>query len=182
MTGGFMKRILSAILAVAIAMVSLQGCYGKMALTRKVYQVNGEVHDKYLRSLVTWVFIIVPVYGVSALADFILFNTIEFWSGKNPVASGEKNFQYTENGQRYQVNARKSGDTVCYKIDRYKGTNYLDSLSINWDTKSGNSVATLLQSGIATEYQAIRVKDSVQVLSSTQEGLKPAAELARLYN
>lgn len=161
-----MKRITAAVLAMAIAMVSLQGCYGKMALTKKVYRVNGEVQDKYLRSLVSWVFIIVPVYGIAALADFVLFNTIEFWTGDNPVTLGEKNFQYSENGDTYKISARKNGDTVHYTFNRYRGETYLDTLSIDWNVKSGNSVASLSQSGNVTQYQATRAQGGVQVTSS----------------
>jgi hypothetical protein len=176
-----MKRTVSAILAMAIAMVSLQGCYGKMALTKKVYRVNGEISDKYLRSAVTWAFIIVPVYGVSALVDFVVFNTIEFWSGKNPVAQGEKDFQYTENGQRYQIHARKSGDTITYDINRYNGNAYLDTLSVKWDIKSGNSLATLQQAGKITEFQAIREKGGVRVVSSANGQWSWAPETAMLH-
>jgi hypothetical protein len=175
-----MKRLVSALLAMVIAMVSLQGCYGKMALTKKVYKVNGEVSDKYLRSLVTWIFVLAPVYAVSALADFILFNTIEFWSGKNPIAAGEKNFQYSENGETYQVNARKSGDTITYRINHYSGDTYLDTLSIDWDTRSGNSKATLFESGKVTQYQAILEKGGVRVLSSADGQLSRLAETAIL--
>jgi len=153
--------------AVAIAMASLQGCYGKMALTRKVYQVNGEVQNKYLRSLVSWVFIIVPVYGVSALADFVLFNTIEFWSGNNPVAQGEKEFQFADKGDTYHVKARKSGDQVCYDIDHFRGGSQVDSLTINWNAKSGQSQATLDEQGKITDFLAFAEKGGVRVQSST---------------
>ena len=175
-----MKRITAAVLAMVIAMVSLQGCYGKMALTRKVYRVNGEVSDKFLRSLVTWVFIIVPVYGISALVDFVVFNTIEFWSGRNPVALGEKNFQYSENGDTYKVNARKSGDTVTYTFNHFRGDTHLDTLSIDWDVKSGNSVGTLRESGDVTRYEAVRANGGVQVTSFGQ-GVNPARGAVAFY-
>jgi uncharacterized protein DUF3332 len=176
-----MKRLISAVLAMAVAMVSLQGCYGKMALTKKVYRINGEVSDKYLRSLVTWVFVLAPVYAVSALADFVLFNTIEFWSGNNPIAAAEKEFQYSENGQTYKVHARKSGDLVTYRINHYSGDTYLDTLSIDWNIKSGNSKATLHQSGRVTEFQATLEKGGVRVLSSA-DGVKWAPATAMLYD
>lgn len=33
-----------------------------------------------------WVFMLLsPVYGLAATADLFVFNTIEFWSGKNPI-------------------------------------------------------------------------------------------------
>lgn len=149
-----MKRIISALLAVAVAMVSLQGCYGKMALTRKVYGVNSEVKDKYLRTLVSWVFVIAPVYMASVLADFILFNTIEFWSGDNPIAAGEKEFHYAGNGETYQIRARKSGDTLTYRISHYRGDTYLNTLTINWDIRNNHSYATLHQGSDVTPFQA----------------------------
>jgi hypothetical protein len=181
MTGGVMKRIISAVLAMAVVMVSLQGCYGKMSLTKKVYKLNGDISDKHLRSFVTWIFVLAPVYTATVLADFILFNTIEFWSGTNPIASGEKNFQYSESGQTYKVNARKSGDTITYRINHYSGDTYVDTLSINWDTRSGNSTATLQESGKVTEFQAIKGKDGVQVLSSAPRPVNRAQETVMLY-
>ncbi|MCM0083533.1 DUF3332 domain-containing protein [Geomonas sp. Red32] len=162
-----MNRMISLTLALAIAMTSLQGCYGKFALTRKVYQVNGEVQDKFLRSLVTWVFIIVPVYGVSALADFVVFNTIEFWSGKNPVAEGEKEFQYTDKADTYHVKATKHGDQVSYLIDHYRSGSHVDTMAINWNAKSGQSQATLDQHGKITDFLAFVEKGGVRVQSGT---------------
>jgi len=141
-----------------------------MALTKKVYQVNGEVRDKYLRSLVTWVFIIVPVYGISALADFIVFNTIEFWSGKNPVASGEKDFQYAQDGEKFQVHAQKSGEVVRYTVARFSGGVHVDTLTIDWNLKDGSSSGVLAANGHTTEYQARLVDGKVQVASPAQPG------------
>lgn len=33
--------------------------------------------------VLTWV----PVYGVATLADALVFNSVEFWTGKNPIES-----------------------------------------------------------------------------------------------
>lgn len=176
-----MKRITAAILAMVIAMVSLQGCYGKMALTRKVYNVNGQVGDKFLRSLVTWVFIIVPVYGISALVDFVVFNTIEFWSGRNPVAQGEKDFMYSENGDTFKVHALKSGDTLRYTFNRFHGDTYLDTLTIDWNVKSGNSVAVFKEGNDVTRYQAVRTKGGVQVTSSSPGALSFGRQAVAFY-
>ena len=84
-----MSKLRFSFLAVLIAIaVPATGCYGKFALVRKVYAFNGSIGDKFLRSLVTWIFIWLPVYGLAAFVDFIVFNTIEFWTGTNPVDSG----------------------------------------------------------------------------------------------
>lgn len=159
-----MRKLTAIVLTLSLAMISLQGCYGKMALTKKVYALNGDVHDKYVRNIVTWAFIIVPVYGVSALADFVLFNTIEFWSGKNPIAQGEKDFKFaSSDGESFQVHARKSGQTLNYQISRYQGATFRDTLAINWDLKTGNSTATLSSKSGSTAFAAVRGNDGVEV-------------------
>lgn len=176
-----MKRITAAILAMAIAVASLQGCYGKFGLTKKVYRINGEIGDKYLRSLVTWVFIIVPVYGVAALVDFVLFNTIEFWSGNNPVAAGEKDFLYSENGDTFKVHAVKNGDKITYTFNHYRGNTHLDTLAVEWDMKSGRSVAALDEHGKTTHFEALKAGSGVQVTSSEEGGLTRGREAVALY-
>lgn len=58
------------------------GCYGYFPLTKAVYRYNGEVtYHKVLRSLLFWGLVIIPVYGVSMLADALIFNLIEYWTG-----------------------------------------------------------------------------------------------------
>ena len=77
---------LAAILLLALSL-SASGCYGKFLLTRKVYEINGKItNDKFVHSIITWVFIYVPVYALAGLADFVILNVIEFWTGKNPLS------------------------------------------------------------------------------------------------
>lgn len=161
-----MKRLVALLLSVSLAATSLAGCYGKFALTKKVYALNGEVKDKYLRSLVTWVFVIVPVYGVSALADFILFNTIEFWSGNNPAAANEKDFYYVENGEYYHVKAEKAGVTVRYTIDHFREHRHVDTLVIAWDLKTGNSTSIFREPERTSEFVATNGLNGVTVEKS----------------
>jgi hypothetical protein len=179
--GNVMKKISALFVSISLVMLSLQGCYGKMALTKKVYALNGEISDKFVRSLVTWAFIFVPVYGVSAFVDFVLFNTIEFWSGKNPVAQREKDFKYSANGETFQVHAKKSGDTVNYLISHYQGERYLDTMSINWDVKSGSSMATYYKSGEITEFTASRAKAGVIVTKRDQGSPSNLQEVLAQY-
>jgi hypothetical protein len=162
----------------SIAVTSLAGCYGKFALTQKVYGLNGSVKDKYLRSGVTWAFVIVPVYGVSAFLDFILFNTIEFWSGNNPVAQGEKEFFYADGGEFYQVNARKSGNDLLYTIGRYGGGELIDTMDIAWDLTTGNSTVSLKSGDRITVYNAHREDNDVKVERSGPAAVTAPARLA----
>src|SRR4030065_1752434 len=81
-------KVVALVLVVSVGVVFSAGCFGKFQLTRKVYDINQSVEDKYLRSAVTWLLVIIPVYGLAGFLDFILFNVIEFWSGEDPIVSG----------------------------------------------------------------------------------------------
>lgn len=158
-----MKRLMTAIMLAVLAVTNLGGCYGKFALTRKIHQVNGQVGERHLRSALTWVFIIVPVYQVAALADFIAFNTIEFWTGSNPLTAGAKDLQYREGERRFDIHAEKVGDTLSYRINQYEGDRYIDSLNIRWQLSTGHATAQHRQAERTIGYVATRVGDGVQV-------------------
>jgi hypothetical protein len=158
-----MKNALVKLVLCVVVAASLQGCYGKFALTRKVYALNGEVRDKFLRSGLTWVFLIVPVYGVAGLADFVVLNTIEFWSGKNPVAEGEKDFQYVDGVDRFDIHARKQGETVTYTITHYNFDNYVDSLHIDWNATQDSAWSRYASGSTVTETFAERKADGVSL-------------------
>lgn len=65
----------------------MSGCYGPFNLTRQLHTWNGQVGDKYVNELVFLAFTVMPlpIYGVAVLADMLIFNAIEFWTGRNPV-------------------------------------------------------------------------------------------------
>ena len=75
-------RLGVALLAVAMF---TSGCYGPFYLTRKVWDWNGKVGGKWTNEVVFLVLAWLPVYSLATLADGIIFNSIEFWTGNNPV-------------------------------------------------------------------------------------------------
>ena len=77
------QRIGAALLGLAMF---ASGCYGPFNLTRRVHQWNSQVGDKWVQEMMFIVLVWAPVYELAALGDAVLFNTIEFWGGKNPVA------------------------------------------------------------------------------------------------
>jgi hypothetical protein len=72
-------------------MTAGSGCFGPFNLTKNVYNWNsgikgsGEVNDKWMKEIVFFGMIVIPVYMFSALLDAFVFNAIQFWSGTNPV-------------------------------------------------------------------------------------------------
>jgi hypothetical protein len=96
------------------------GCFGRFELTRKVYEVNRSVDDKYLRSAVTWLFVIIPVYGVAAFLDFVIFNLVEFWTGENPVGGEAVSKVYDAGDERIILTLSREGGGTVAVIERYK--------------------------------------------------------------
>ena len=84
---------------VCMVLVSFMGistaCYGPFNLTKNVYRWNsgikgsGEVNEKWMKEFVFFGMIIIPVYMFSALLDAFIFNSIQFWSGDNPMKASE---------------------------------------------------------------------------------------------
>ncbi len=73
--------------AMLLAGLLLSGCYGPFYLVRKVHHWNGQVGDKWVNEAVFLLLSWAPVYSIATLADAIIFNSIEFWTGKNPLSS-----------------------------------------------------------------------------------------------
>jgi hypothetical protein len=84
--GSSLRRAISIAVIAAFLPLATTACFGGFNLTRKVYKFNKDVSgDKWIRWLVFLVLVIVPIYGLSQLLDALLFNSIEFWTGNNPV-------------------------------------------------------------------------------------------------
>jgi hypothetical protein len=80
----FRRPLVAAALAALTATTA--GCFGRFPVVSVVYDFNRGVGNKFLRSLVMVVMIVIPVYEIAALADIVIFNTIEFWTGGRSVA------------------------------------------------------------------------------------------------
>src|SRR4051812_31708500 len=82
-----MTRSMRAV-AAATAVAFSTGCFGSFALTRKLWDFNNTVSkEKGIKELLFLVFVIVPVYELASLGDALIFNTVEFWGGKNPITA-----------------------------------------------------------------------------------------------
>jgi len=77
----------AVVLSLTAATVFTSGCFGSFNLTRKLYGFNKDVSkDKFVRELVFLGLNIVPVYGVAGFIDAVVANTVEFWTGENPIS------------------------------------------------------------------------------------------------
>lgn len=63
---------------------TLSGCVGSNAVTATLMKFNvAAVDNRYARGGLNM--LLAPVYGLTITADAIVFNSLEFWSGTNPI-------------------------------------------------------------------------------------------------
>ncbi len=109
------KKILSTV-AVALAGIFLfSSCIGPFRLSQKLLEWNQGVSNKFVNALL---FIVIsPAYGVSLAGDALIFNTIEFWSGDNPIEAGLTKEVEGENGN-YTVTTLTNGYNIADEAGR----------------------------------------------------------------
>jgi len=134
------RRQWTALLVLALMITLALGCYGSFPLTRAVYHINGAMPTGVLRTVAFWLFVIVPVYDIAVVADVVVLNLIEFWSGTPfdfAAATDELGntivFEPCEDGRRATLTVSRHGevlerlqfvrvsDTVCEARDESGG-------------------------------------------------------------
>ncbi|MCP3105052.1 DUF3332 domain-containing protein [Myxococcus sp. K15C18031901] len=79
-----------AVMCAGFISMHATGCFGSFKLTQKIWQFNKNISgEKFVQWLMFLVLIIVPVYELSTIIDALIINSIEFWSGNNPVSSAD---------------------------------------------------------------------------------------------
>lgn len=103
------KKSLTLLVATTLCgSVLFSSCIGSFGLTSKLLSWNSSIDSKFVNELVFIAFWIVPVYEVAALADILVTNSIEFWTGESPVADGTVKTVKTNNGI-YTVETKTDG-------------------------------------------------------------------------
>jgi len=100
-----MKKMIAVVMIVALFTT---GCTGSFNLTRKVYNFHRSQTDKWSDELCFLLVVLIPVYSIATFADAIVFNSIEFWTGKNPVDMAAN----TPNNVRMAYNRKTGGVLV----------------------------------------------------------------------
>ena len=99
-----MKKIVLMLVVVSMLTLSMTGCFGSFKATRWLYS-QYEGLNQPISTLVMWVTI---WYGVPFLGfvDIVILNTLEFWTGSNPLAMSEGEMDirhYSQDGKDYDV-------------------------------------------------------------------------------
>lgn len=117
-----MTRTIAIAVLAAFLPLATSGCFGSFQLTRKVYEFNRQVSpDKWVREIAFLVMIFVPIYGFASLFDAVLFNSVEFWTGSNPVLTADGDAQTLETADGTAVLTRVDENTLDVRITRADG-------------------------------------------------------------
>lgn len=128
------KKGFNLLLITALASsVMFSSCIGSFGLTGKLLEWNKGLDTKFVNELVFIAFCIVPIYEVAVLADALVLNSIEFWSGNNPVADTGKVEKVETKDGVYTVETKADG----YEIQK-EGEENAVSMIYNKDDNSWN--------------------------------------------
>ena len=162
-------KVVALVLVVCVGVVFSAGCFGKFQLTRNLYDINRSVKDKYLRSAVTWLFVI--PYGLTGFLDFAVFNLVEFWSGENPIAAGPQARVYEKGDERAEMTIAREGEATVATIGKYRAGSLVSTLRIR-DDGAGSVTSELRENGnVSRTMTATLAPDgSVTVTEGTASG------------
>ncbi len=169
-----LKKIVASFGIALALLVSTANCFGKFSLVRKVYgfhdsiNVGGGFVAKFVKTLIMYLFWIIPVYGISILIDVILLNLIEFWTDSNPLGLNEYN--------------KEGIYTKAFPMD--EGTiqltymNFGSQLKINIDTNKNKDEFVVLRSEPGKIFKETNGKLQEVVLTETKVSDKSILKMA----
>lgn len=172
-----MKKInlkLAATLMVCASFM-FSSCVGSFGLHSRLLSWNQGIGDKWVNELVYLACNIVPVYAVCYLADALVINSIEFWSGSNPLADniGTTKTIQGEKGT-YAVTTLENG----YSITK-EGEDTTMELIYDKDSNTWNAVAD----GVSTPIMKINDDGTVTMTANQKQAMTliPNAEGVSTY-
>lgn len=164
------KRFFSVALIVTLASsLMFTSCIGSFKLTNKVLTWNKQVGSKFVNELVFVAFWILPVYELSAIADLLVLNSIEFWSGNNPVQASTKTID-GKNG-RYIVKCDKNGYTITNTNDKSVVKFNFDATDNSWSVCNGEKEVKFMQFVDDTHVKMITPEGDFKTVELSEHGV-----------
>ena len=146
----FLKKGIAILLISTVAFSSF-GCHGNYAAFNKLNKFVGSLGDKWVNSIVHFIFLVVQIYTIAIFVDFLILNTVQFWTGSNPLSMnvGERETQVVnKDGVNYEITATRNRFDVFTmdgdKAGKFASLIYNENTMI-WSAASGNEVIELVQ-------------------------------------
>lgn len=133
------------LVAVLLSMsLILSSCIGSFNLTNKVKDWNEGLGNKFVNELIFIGLHIIPVYELTIMADILVLNSIEFWTGSSALSKKENSTKIVKNQKGEDV-----AITSCADGYIITGANEEIKLQFNeadnsWSVASNGEVTKLL--------------------------------------
>ena len=166
------KKSLKTFVLFLTGAILFNSCIGSFGLFNKILSWNQNLTgSKFLNELL---FILLsPGYAIAGVVDLFVLNTVEFWSGSNPVAEniGKTEKVMGSDGVIYAVTTLEDG----YKIAKPDGEEVFfvyDKKDNSWSVKTENEEKKLVKINDDGTVDAILETGNVVNISQTTEGLE----------
>lgn len=163
------KKLAVALSLILVTSISFQSCIGSFSLTNKVLNWNKQVSNKFVNELVFFAFWILPVYEVTAAADLLVINSIEFWSGNKPLEANNEVIK-TDQGD-YLLTRHESGYNITSPDGELLKFDF-DKESQTWSFTKDNSKTDFLRFIDDTHVQMIGTDGNFVDVELSPEGIE----------
>lgn len=171
------KKYLSVGLVLLLASsMMFTSCIGSFSLTNKVLSWNKQVGSKFVNELVFFALWIVPVYELSAMADFLVINSIEFWSGSNPVTASTQIIDGKDS--KYLIERSKDGYNVKNLSDNSEFRFAFNEVENSWSIEKDGESHKLLQFVDDSHVKMITPSNDFKTIELSNEGILAYQEIA----
>ena len=166
------KKVLTVgIITALCGSMLFTSCIGSFQLTNNLLNWNKNIDNKFVNELVFVAFLILPVYEVSALADILVINSIEFWSGSNPITKGSYSMTGSD-GIEYNIKVDKKGYTIVNKFDNTKVRLDFEPIKKEWSYTAKDGERVVFMTFIDDTHVSLPMPDgSNKIVETTQEGV-----------
>lgn len=176
------KSYLTIALALTLACsLSLSSCIGSFALTNKVLDWNRSIGSKFVNELVFIAFWVLPVYEITGVADILVINTIEFWSGDNPVAKNETKVIDGKDA-KYLVKQDPEGYTITNLSDNTEVRFAFDAADNSWSINAGGETRKFMTFVDDSHVKMITPSGNFETVELSQAGVYAYQQMAQGSN
>lgn len=137
------KAIFKSVVCLTLGAVTMSSCIGSFGLFNGLLKWNKGISNKFVNELVF--IVLTPVYGICSIADYLVLNSVEFWTGKNPISKvGTTKNVWGQDGRQYAVKTLKNG----YEITAPTGEKTFfvyDKKANSWSMEANGKVQELFR-------------------------------------
>lgn len=163
------RHFSAALMLTAAASLVFTSCIGSFKLSNKVLAWNQQIGSKFVNEVVFFCFWIVPVYEITALADILVLNSIEFWSGHNPVTAETKVIDGKD--AQYQIERDMAGYTITNMSDGSVFRFDFNEVDNSWSLNTGDESIKFLEFVDDSNVRILGADGEFDEVELSQEGV-----------